>query len=179
MDTASSLVAKSSGSPVKAMFTATIRWSGLSRPGITPVWGPSSLSGSANENVLPLRTHAAPRRTASPSMRLSVPRSSSSPHRPQLETRLASSWKSSERLNVERRFAHPGRAMHGILVEAGDDLTPEQLDRLHGRLVRHRRGQRAEHELVAADVGVGLAQAGVVVVGAVAEQAGVGCSLDI
>ena len=29
------------------------------------------------------------------------------------------------------------------LVEAGDHLAPEELDRLHGRLIRHRRRQRA------------------------------------
>src|SRR3954467_6076634 len=152
METASSLVAKSFGSPVKSMLTATMRWSGLSRPGMTPVWGPSSFSGRASEKVPPLRPHAAPRRTASASMRLRVPRSSSSPQRPQFETRLASSWKSSERLNVERGLAHTSRAVHRILVEAGDDLAAEELDRLHGRLVRHRRGERAEHQLVAADV---------------------------
>src|SRR5579864_1669323 len=179
METASSLVAKSFGSPVKAMLTATMRWSGLSRPGMTPVWGPSSLRGSASENVLPVRTHAAPRRTASASIRLSVPRSSSSPQRPQFETRLASARKSSERLNAESRFAHPCRAVHRVLVEAGDDLAAEELDGLHRILVGDRRRQRAHHELVAADVGVGLAEAGVVVGIADAEQPGVGAGLDL
>src|SRR5262245_12274657 len=120
---------------------------------MTPVCGPSEFSGSASENVLPVRTQAAPRLTASASMRLSVPRSSSSPQRPQLETRLASSWKSSERVNVERCFPHARRAVHRVLVEAGNDLAAEQLDGLHGGLVRHRRRERADDELVAADVG--------------------------
>src|SRR3954453_19794161 len=179
METASSLVAKSPGSPVKAMLTATILWSGLSRPGMTPVCGPSEFRGSAREKVLPVRTQAAPRRTASASMRLRVPRSSSSPQRPQLEMRWASATKSSERLNAEGDFAHASRSVHRVLVETGDDLASEQLDRLHRGLVGHRRRQRTDDELVAADVGVGLAHPGVVLGIADAQYAGVGAGTDL
>src|SRR5262245_18945802 len=62
------------------------------RPGIAPVCGPSSSNGIARENVWPRRTVATPRNTASDVMKLSVPRWSATPHRPQFESRCASSF---------------------------------------------------------------------------------------
>src|SRR5262249_21899452 len=46
--------------------------------------------------------------------------------------------------------------MDGVAVEARDDVLAEGGDRLEGDLLRLRRGEDAEDELVAADVGVEL-----------------------
>ena len=62
--------------------------SGLTRPLTNPSWGPLSSSGMPRVRRCPVRTLSTPRRTAASSMRLSVPISSSSPQRPQLERRL-------------------------------------------------------------------------------------------
>src|SRR5918994_5544083 len=97
ISTRSSLVVKSAGSPVKGALAMIIVRFGLMRPGITPVCGPSSSYGIDSEKLTPRRTAATPRRTASGVMKLSVPRWSSSPHRPQFETRFASCFSSSGR----------------------------------------------------------------------------------
>src|SRR5262245_4894603 len=87
----SSLVVKSRVSPVNETFTVCVRSSGLMRSGMWtlshcgPVWS----NGSAREKGRPLRTAATPRCTTSAVMRLRVPRWSSSPQRPRLETRAA------------------------------------------------------------------------------------------
>ena len=91
---ASSLVVKSLRSPVNAVLNISIARCGLMRPGMLPVCGPSASNGIASENETPRRTAAAPRRTASGVMKFSVPRWSSGPHRPQFETRPASSCRS-------------------------------------------------------------------------------------
>src|SRR3954453_18343503 len=90
MSTSSSLVAKSPGSPVNANDACSIISWGFLRPRMRPVCGPLASIGIDREKVTPRRTAAAPRRTASASMRFSVPRWSSVPHRPQFETRAAS-----------------------------------------------------------------------------------------
>src|SRR5437763_86505 len=95
ISTRSSLVVKSLGSPLKGAFAMIIVCLGLMRPGITPVCGPLSSYGIDREKLTPRRTAATPRRTASGVMKLSVPRWSSSPHRPQFETRFASCFSSS------------------------------------------------------------------------------------
>src|SRR5215471_7644359 len=128
MLTASSLVQKSAGSPVYGALTATMRRDGLSRPGIWPVWGPSSSNGIASENTLPWRTAATPRSTAAVSMRLSVPRWSSGPHRPALDTRAASRrrWSGSAIGPSSRR------KLKRVLVHRGMDQLAGQVDG-HGR----------------------------------------------
>ena len=60
-----------------------------------PDLGPVVVERDGQENVFPVCTQAAPRCTAAASIRLSVPSSSSSPQRPQLRTRSASSTNSS------------------------------------------------------------------------------------
>src|SRR5712692_249989 len=91
MATLSSLVVKFDLSPVNGMSTMIISWVGLSRPGIAPVWGPWSSMGRPRASRVPVLISAAAARTTSSVMRLSVPISSSSPQRPQLRTRAASS----------------------------------------------------------------------------------------
>src|SRR5215207_10800694 len=97
ISTRSSLVVKSLGSPVKGALAMIIVCFGLTRPGITPVWGPFSSYAIDSEKVTPRRAAATPRLTASGVMKLSVPRWSSWPHRPQFETRFASCFSSSGR----------------------------------------------------------------------------------
>ena len=106
----SSVVVKSSVLPVNDTFTYVIFNVGLTRPGAPgpSVCGPVTCIGIDNENVAPRRTHAAARFTAAASMRFSVPRSSSSPHRPQFETRAASAFSSSG--STSRRTALGARA---------------------------------------------------------------------
>ena len=53
MNTTSSLNATSLSSPVNGSFTVSMVRTGLLRPGIAPVCGPSTLSGMASENVRP------------------------------------------------------------------------------------------------------------------------------
>src|SRR5262249_16207592 len=69
---------------------ALMRWIGFTRPPC-PICGPSAPKASPRLKTSPRRTHAAARRTTSGVMKLRVPRSSSAPHRPQFETRRASS----------------------------------------------------------------------------------------
>src|SRR6478735_1836220 len=114
---------------------------------MNPIWGPWSSSGMANENAFPVSTQAAPRFTAAASIRLRVPSSSSSPQRPQLRTRAASSTNSSSsgivvspgrcRSAVERQAEHAdgvaaGDLVDGLVVEIGD-LLLEQLPRVRPR----------------------------------------------
>jgi hypothetical protein len=110
------VVVKSVGSPVNGtLYINTVRF-GLIRPGMLPVCGPSSSKGIAREKDTPRRTHAAPRRTAAGVMKLSVPRWSSGPHRPQFDTRRASACNSSDnamRAVVADQAAH-GRPRRDI-----------------------------------------------------------------
>lgn len=94
------------------------RVEGLIRPGIRPVWTPSSLSGSASGMRLPVRMVAAASRTTSSVMRLRVPISSSEPQRPQLFTRLAMSWNSGGRADAGVESVGP--------VGAESDMGPPQ-----------------------------------------------------
>ena len=97
MVTRSSLVQKSVGSPVMGAFTMIIVRSGLVRPGMAPVCGPSAFSGMLSTWRRPVRISAAALRTTSSVIRLRVPISSSSPQRPQLRTLAASSSTSAGR----------------------------------------------------------------------------------
>ena len=54
----------------------------------------------------------------------------------------------------ERGLALPRGGVDRVLVELGDHVLAERLDRLDRDLDRHRRREHAEHELVGADVGV-------------------------
>src|SRR4051812_38903317 len=122
MVTTSSLVRKPSGSNAGSLITSIVR-SGLMRPGIRPIWGPSGPSGNARENVFPVLIKLPARFTTSGVMRLMVPSSSSAPHRPQLLTDLASWWNSS------------GMGMTAILIQnyAAAPLHGDgQLGGLHG-----------------------------------------------
>src|SRR6266545_6768820 len=150
--TMSSLTQKLSASLPYWSLMAIIVRSGLTRPGMLPICGLCWSSRTATENGRPVRTLAAPRRTASPSIRLSVPISSPAPHRPQLLTFAASA------VNQSGSGTLPiaGRGVHRVLVELGDDLLAEQLHRLDHRLGGQRVGRRAERELVDADVGPAL-----------------------
>src|SRR5207253_3444731 len=132
---------------------AIIVRSGFTRPGTPPIWGLRWSRRTASENRLPDVTAAAPRCTAAASIRLTVPSSSSSPQRPQLETRLAISRNSSvSNVLLRRRFAVLGGRVHRILVELRQHLFAEQLHRVDDRLERQRVGRRAERQPVAADV---------------------------
>jgi hypothetical protein len=64
--------------------SASIRWIGLCRPA-SPVCGPFWSKGSAQEITRPLRGSAQASSTRAGVMKLSVPRSSSLPQRPQFE----------------------------------------------------------------------------------------------
>src|SRR5437763_6531555 len=149
----SSLVQKPSGVPANWELMAIIVRSGLTRPGTPPICGPRWSSLIASENRFPVRTAAAPRLTASASIRFMVPSSSSSPQRPQLETRVAISRNSSvSHVLLRRRFAVLGRRVHRILVELWQHFLAEELHRIHDRLEWKRVGRRAEGELVDADI---------------------------
>src|SRR5262245_28925497 len=63
-------------------------WSGFTRPA-WPNWGPCSPSSRPRLKTCPRRTQRAARCTTSGVMKFTVPRSSSVPHRPQLDTRRA------------------------------------------------------------------------------------------
>src|SRR3954471_3573176 len=132
MVTTSSLVQKPSGVPVNSALTCVIVRCAFTRPGTPPICGPFSSSGNDRENRLPVRTHAAPRRTAASSTRLSVPSSSASPHRPQLETCAARSVNAGDSNELLRRgFAVLGRRVHRVLVELRQHFLAEQLHRVH------------------------------------------------
>src|SRR5918994_3583329 len=74
----------------------------------------------ANENTLPERAAATPRSTAAVSTRLSVPRWSSSPHRPALETLAASCcrWWGRATSRPGGGRAHPRQHLGGEQLEA-------------------------------------------------------------
>ncbi len=92
MANTSSLKAMNSGSGPSGLFTWIIVRVGFTRPSTNPSWIPSaSDKGSPSPKACPDTTAAAPRRRAASSIRLSVPSSSSGPHRPQLRTRAATS----------------------------------------------------------------------------------------
>src|SRR4051794_17341593 len=154
---------KLSGVPMYCVLIATEVRNGLMRPGIEPTCGLCWSSRSASENAAPRFTAAAPRWRAASSIRLSVPISSASPHRPQLETRAASSVNSGGSKLPRRCLAVAGGGVHGVEVEAGDDVAPEELHRAHDDIGRQRVGRRAERELVEAHVDPVLHRAGAVV----------------
>src|SRR5262249_56749159 len=54
------------------------------------------------------------------------------------------------------RLAHPHRAMDGVVVEAPDHVAAEEVDRAQRHLLRLRRREHPEDELVATDVGIEL-----------------------
>src|SRR4029077_16897538 len=58
--------------------------------------------------------------------------------------------------SARRRFAHAGRRVHRIAVEARDHVPPEGGHRFERDLLWLGGGEHAEDELVAADVGVQL-----------------------
>src|SRR5262249_13541746 len=113
----------------------------------------------------PRRTQAAPRRTTSGVMKFSVPRSSSAPQRPQLETRRASSrtrstWLAVRQLRLgRRRGGDLFPVVHALEVAADEGLAVAlELVRhlaLHPRDVAHvvelvvARFEAGEHAVVA------------------------------
>ena len=89
MTTMSSLNAAASAPPIGVLIASIVR-TGLMRPGTpVPSCGPFRSSGIPSGMRRPVPTSAAACRTTWSVMKLSVPISSCSPQRPQLQTRLA------------------------------------------------------------------------------------------
>src|SRR6266481_5248244 len=127
-------------------------WTGFVRPP-WPICGPSAPKGRPRLKTMPRLTHAAARHTTSGVMKLTVPRSSSAPQRPQLDTRRAMSRITSMRSG--RRFgqqpqrldvARPGEDGRHRAALPHLEALPDALLRAHerdlvGELVGHRRGR--------------------------------------
>ena len=113
-----------------------MRWIGLKRP-LLAFCGPSSPSGMASDRTSPVRTRRAAAMRCSARRWLSVPSSSSGPHRPQLQNFAASSrtvsmlgpalTRSPAATDAERCRGGPGRpAVVDLACDGAFDLGDDQ-----------------------------------------------------